>query len=149
MKDGTTGIIMSIQVPVYLFYIPRDKICFFHRNGEVATQNVNFAEYRFKLALSKRKFKEVDSLLNSGDIPGSAPLNYLQQKGFPEVALKFENNHNTRFKLALASRNVEEAMYAALQLKEKPAFLQLARESILQGNYQVGKFLVRGNNMLF
>jgi coatomer protein complex subunit alpha (xenin) len=43
----------------------------------------------FKLALIQRKFDQVLSMIKSGSLCGQSIIAYLQQKGFPEVALHF------------------------------------------------------------
>jgi coatomer protein complex subunit alpha (xenin) len=38
---------------------------------------------------------------------GQAIISYLQDKGYPEVALNFVHDNKTRFKLALACGNIQ------------------------------------------
>ena len=44
---------------------------------------------RFKLALVQRKYDQVLTMIKSGSLCGQSIIAYLQQKGFPEVALHF------------------------------------------------------------
>jgi hypothetical protein len=47
------------------------------------------------------------------------PHSYLQQKGFPEVALHFVRDERTRFNLAVQCGNIEVALQSAQELDDK------------------------------
>lgn len=75
---------------------------------------------------------------------GRAIVAYLQSKGFPEVALHFVRNPQTRFRLALACGNIEAAMESAFSLeqqgqegKARDVWGELGAEALRQGNHQV------------
>lgn len=76
---------------------------------------------------------------------GRAIVAYLQSKGFPEVALHFVRDPQTRFRLALACGNIEAAMESAFSLeqqqgldgKAKDVWGELGSEALRQGNHQV------------
>ena len=44
---------------------------------------------RFKLALINRKYEEVLHIVQNAKLVGQSIIAYLQQKGYPEVALHF------------------------------------------------------------
>lgn len=64
-------------------------------------------EYMFKLALMQRKFDQVLSMIRNSQLTGQSIIAYLQQKGFPEVALHFVKDERTRFNLAIECGNIE------------------------------------------
>ena len=76
---------------------------------------------------------------------GRAIVAYLQSKGFPEVALHFVRDPQTRFRLALACGNIEAAMESAFALeqqqgsdgKARDVWGELGAEALRQGNHQV------------
>jgi coatomer protein complex subunit alpha (xenin) len=76
---------------------------------------------------------------------GRAIVAYLQTKGFPEVALHFVRDPQTRFRLALACGNIEAAMESAFSLeqqegsgnKARDVWGELGSEALRQGNHQV------------
>jgi coatomer protein complex subunit alpha (xenin) len=76
---------------------------------------------------------------------GRAIVAYLQSKGFPEVALHFVRDPQTRFRLALACGNIEAAMESAFSLeqqqgldgKARDVWGELGSEALRQGNHQV------------
>ena len=74
---------------------------------------VDTTEYVFKLALMERKFDQVLSMIRSSALCGQSIIAYLQQKGFPEVALHFVKDERTRFNLALECGNIEVALQSA------------------------------------
>ena len=49
---------------------------------------VDTTEYMFKLALLQRKFDTVLAMIRGAGLTGQSIIAYLQQKGFPEVALQ-------------------------------------------------------------
>ncbi|KAL0366073.1 UNVERIFIED_CONTAM: Coatomer subunit alpha-1 [Sesamum radiatum] len=59
---------------------------------------------------------------------------YLQQKGFPQVALYFVKDERTRFNLALESGNIEKALESAKKIDEKDYWYRLGVEALRQGN---------------
>ena len=70
---------------------------------------------------------------------GRAIVAYLQSKGFPEVALHFVREPQTRFRLALACGDIEAAMESAFALEQQSesgadVWGQLGSEALRQGN---------------
>ncbi|TQD87699.1 hypothetical protein C1H46_026760 [Malus baccata] len=59
------------------------------------------------------------SMIRSSELCGQAMIAYLQQKGFPEVALHFVKDERTRFNLALGSGNIQIAVVSAKEIDEK------------------------------
>jgi coatomer protein complex subunit alpha (xenin) len=84
-------------------------------------------------------------LVRHSRLCGRAIVAYLQSKGFPEVALHFVRDPQTRFGLALACGNIEAAMECAFSLeqqngpegKTRDVWGQLGSEALRQGNHQV------------
>jgi coatomer protein complex subunit alpha (xenin) len=69
---------------------------------------------------------------------GQSIIAYLQQKGYPEVALHFVKEEKTRFSLALECGNIEVALEAARALDDKACWERLGQAALMQGNHQVG-----------
>lgn len=68
---------------------------------------------------------------------GQSIIAYLQQKGYPEVALHFVKDEKTRFGLALECGNIEMALEAARALDDKACWESLAAAALMQGNHQI------------
>ncbi|GKD34758.1 coatomer subunit alpha-1, partial [Tanacetum coccineum] len=65
---------------------------------------------------------------------GQAMIAYLQEKGFPKVALHFVKDERTRFDLALNSGNIQIVVAAAKEIDEKDHWYKLGVEALRQGN---------------
>lgn len=71
---------------------------------------------------------------------GQAVIAYLQQKGFPEVALHFVKDERTRFNLALESGNIQIAVASAKEIDEKDHWYRLGVEALRQGNAAIVEY---------
>jgi hypothetical protein len=100
---------------------------------------VDTTEYMFKMALMQRKFDQVLSMIRNSQLTGQSIIAYLQQKGFPEVALHFVKDERTRFNLAIECGNIEVALESAQALDDKETWYKLGVEALRQGNHQVCK----------
>ncbi|KAM1004418.1 hypothetical protein ACFX2C_004617 [Malus domestica] len=74
------------------------------------------------------------SMIRSSELCGQAMIAYLQQKGFPEVALHFVKDERTRFNLALGSWNIQIAVASAKEIHEKDHSYRLGVDALRQGN---------------
>eukprot|EP01034_Spumella_vulgaris_P022091 gene22091-28190_t len=97
---------------------------------------IDITEALFKLALERKDYSEVMRMVKHSRLCGQAIISYLQEKGYPEVALHFVHDNKTRFKLALACGNIEVAMNVAYELGDN-AWRQLGVEALRQGNHEV------------
>lgn len=59
------------------------------------------------MALVKRNYGEVLKMVRNTKLVGQSIIAYLQQKGYPEVALHFVKDDNTKFSLALECGDIE------------------------------------------
>ncbi len=82
----------------------------------------------FKLALLQGRYDTVVSMVRGGGLCGTAIISYLQQKGFPEVALHFVTDERSRFNLAVQCGNIEVALQAAQALDDKDTWYRLGKE---------------------
>ena len=92
-------------------------LCF---NRVLGALQVDTTEYMFKLALLQRKFDTVLAMIRGAGLTGQSIIAYLQQKGFPEVALHFVRDERTRFNLAIECGNIEVALQSA-QVRHMPS----------------------------
>lgn len=76
-------------------------------------------------------------MVRNARLVGQSIIAYLQQKGYPEVALHFVKDEKTRFGLALECGNIEVALEAARALDDKVCWEQLGQAALMQGNHQV------------
>ena len=76
-------------------------------------------------------------MVRNARLVGQSIIAYLQQKGYPEVALHFVKDEKTRFSLALECGNIEVGLEAARALDEKACWERLGQSALMQGNHQV------------
>lgn len=101
---------------------------------------VDTTEYMFKLALLQRKYDTVLAMIRNNQLCGQAIISYLEQKGFPEVALHFVRDERLRFNLAIECGNIEIALQSAQELDDKDTWHRLGIEALRQGNHQIVEF---------
>ena len=77
-------------------------------------------------------------LIRSSNLLGQGIIAYLQQKGFPKIALHFVEDKNPRFDLAIECGNLDVAMEMARSI-DRPAecWSRLAQQALKQGNHKV------------
>jgi coatomer protein complex subunit alpha (xenin) len=93
-------------------------------------------EYRFKLALVKRNYDEMLQIIKTSSLVGQSIISYLQKKGYPEIALQFVQDPQTRFELALECGNLEVAIEMARELDRPNLWSRLGAEALAHGNHQ-------------
>lgn len=134
LPNGDSGIIKTLDVPIYITKVLGNKLFCLDRDGKCRVIIIDATEYKFKLSLLKKKYEDVMSMIRNSQLCGQAMIAYLQQKGFPEVALHFVKDERTRFSLALDSGNIQIAVASAKEIDEKDHWYRLGVEALRQGN---------------
>jgi coatomer subunit alpha len=137
IMNGDYGIIRTLELPIYITRVKDSQVFCLDRECRTRVLNIDTTEYRFKLALINRKYEEVLHMVRNAQLVGQSIIAYLQQKGFPEVALHFVKDEKTRFGLALECGNIEIALEAAKNLDDKDCWDNLSKAALMQGNHQV------------
>lgn len=119
LPNGDSGIIKTLDVPVYITKVSRKSLYCLNRDGKNRIIQIDTIDCVFKLALSKKKYDYVINMIRNSQLCGQAIVSYLQQKGFPEVALHFFRDERTRFNLAIESGNIQVVVAFAKEIKEK------------------------------
>jgi coatomer protein complex subunit alpha (xenin) len=136
LPNGEGGIIRGLDQPIYTTKVVGTSLFCLDRDGKTRTMEIDTTEAQFKLALERKDYPEVMRMVKHSRLCGQAIITYLQEKGFPEVALHFVKDNKTRFKLALACGNIQIAMNIAYELGDE-AWKQLSVEALRQGNHEV------------
>ncbi|XP_073059477.1 coatomer subunit alpha-1-like [Primulina eburnea] len=134
LPNGDSGIIKTLDVPVYVTKIYGNTIFCLDREGKNRPIIIDSTEYIFKLSLLGKRYDQVMSMIKKSELCGQAMIAYLQKKGFPQVALYFVKDERTRFNLALESGNIEKALESAKKIDEKDHWYRLGVEALRQGN---------------
>ena len=137
LANGDTGIIRTLDVPVYITKAHKKQLFCLDREFKNRIISVDTTEATFKIALEDKNYSDVMNMIKQSKLCGKAIIVYLQEKGFPEVALHFVHDLKTRFKLALACGNIEVAMNTAYEMGDDLCWHRLGTEALRQGNHQV------------
>jgi coatomer protein complex subunit alpha (xenin) len=99
--------------------------------------SIDPTEYRFKLALVKRNYEEMLQIIKTSSLVGQSIIAYLQKKGYPEIALQFVQDPQTRFELAVECGNLDVAVEMAKQLDRPKLWTRLGNEALAHGNHTI------------
>lgn len=137
LSNGDRGIVRALEAPVYITKATDQQLGCLDREGKTRTLSIDLTEALFKLALEEKNYPEVMRMVKHSRLCGEAIVSFLQEKGYPEVALHFVQDKHTRFRLALACGNIEIAMNVAYEIGDDKCWRQLAAEALRQGNHEV------------
>ena len=116
LSNGDKGIVRGLDSPLYVTKVQGNALLCLDREGKMRTVEIDITEALFKLALERKDYSEIMRMVKHSRLCGQAIISYLQEKGYPEVALHFVHDSKTRFKLALACGNIQVAMNVAHDL---------------------------------
>jgi coatomer protein complex subunit alpha (xenin) len=120
---------------VYLVRVKARTIYCLDRAAKPKVLNIDPTEYRFKLALIKRNYEEMLQIIKNSSLVGQSIIAYLQKKGYPEIALQFVQDPQTRFELAIECGNLDVAVEMAKQLDRPKLWTRLGVEALAHGNH--------------
>lgn len=132
-----TGIIKTLDQPIYLTRVKGKVVHCIDRNGRPRTIDIDPTEYRFKLALSKENYDEVLQIIRNSNLVGQSIIAYLQKKGHAEIALHFVQDPSTRFDLAIECGNLDVALEMARAVEKQDVWARLATQALKQGSHKV------------
>ncbi|KAG9123809.1 hypothetical protein FRC07_013904 [Ceratobasidium sp. 392] len=137
LPNGDNGIIKTLDQPVYLTRVKGKQLHYLDRSARPSTLDIDPTEYRFKLALVRNNYEEVLHIIRTSNLVGQSIIAYLQKKGFPEIALHFVQDKNTRFDLAIECGNLEVALETARSIEKPECWERLAQQGLRQGNHKI------------
>ncbi|RDL31778.1 uncharacterized protein BP5553_09180 [Venustampulla echinocandica] len=137
LLNGDNGIVRTLDQTVYLVRVKARSVYCLDRNAKPKILNIDPTEYRFKLALVKRNYEEMLQIIKNSSLVGQSIISYLQKKGYPEIALQFVQDPQTRFELAIECGNLDVAVEMAKQLDRPKLWSRLTTEAIAHGNHQI------------
>ncbi|RDW86751.1 coatomer subunit alpha [Aspergillus mulundensis] len=137
LLNGDSGIIRTLDQTVYLVKVKGRSVYCLDRAAKPRTLEIDPTEYRFKLALVKRNYDEMLQIIKTSSLVGQSIISYLQKKGYPEIALQFVQDPQTRFELALECGNLEVAIEMARELDRPNLWTRLGTEALAHGNHQI------------
>jgi coatomer subunit alpha len=82
---GDTGVIRTLANTVYLIRVRGKSLTCLTREAKVEVIAIDPTEYRFKVALVKKDYKEMVRVIKTSNLVGQSIIAYLQKKGYSEV----------------------------------------------------------------
>lgn len=137
LPQGDNGIIKTLDQPVYLTRVKGQVVHCLDRTAKPRTIPIDPTEYRFKLALVRKNFDEVLQIIRTSNLVGQSIIAYLQKKGYPEIALHFIQDPQTRFDLAIECGNLTVALDMARSVERPEVWERLGHAALKQGNHQI------------
>eukprot|EP00184_Porphyridium_aerugineum_P008209 CAMPEP_0184692534 /NCGR_PEP_ID=MMETSP0313-20130426/977_1 /TAXON_ID=2792 /ORGANISM="Porphyridium aerugineum, Strain SAG 1380-2" /LENGTH=1312 /DNA_ID=CAMNT_0027150371 /DNA_START=407 /DNA_END=4345 /DNA_ORIENTATION=+ len=143
LPNGDSGVVSTLTNVIYITRVRGPAVCYLDREGNPGLMPIDPTEYTFKLLLLRKRYDDVKRMISENRIPGQAIISYLHKKGFPEVALHFVRDEQTRFALAIDSGAIDVALQSAQILDDQEAWKKLADEAMRQGNVEVVEFCLQ------
>jgi len=137
LMNGDNGIVRTLEHTIYLVKVKGKTVYCLDRDAKPKTMTIDPTEYRFKLALVKRNYEEMLNIIKTSSLVGQSIISYLQKKGYPEIALQFVQDPQTRFELAIECGNLDVAVEMAKQLDRPKLWQRLGTEALAHGNHQI------------
>ncbi|WVR09311.1 hypothetical protein IAU60_006376 [Kwoniella sp. DSM 27419] len=137
LPQGDNGIIKTLDQPVYLTRVKGQVVHCLDRTAKPRTITIDPTEYRFKLALVRKNYDEVLQIIRSSNLVGQSIIGYLQKKGYPEIALHFVQDQQTRFDLAIECGNLQVALEMARAVDREDVWNRLGAAALQQGNHSI------------
>lgn len=85
LPTGDSGVVRTLESPVYLTRVHNDVVYCLDREAKPRAVQINSAEYKFKLALSQKKYDVVIGMIRAGKLCGEAIIAFLQEKDIPRL----------------------------------------------------------------
>jgi coatomer protein complex subunit alpha (xenin) len=137
LMNGDNGIVRTLEHVVYLVRVKGRSLYCLDRAAKPKLLTIDPTEYRFKLALVKRHYDEMLNIIKTSSLVGQSIISYLQKKGYPEIALQFVQDPQTRFELAIECGNLDVAVEMAQQLDRPKLWQRLSTEALAHGNHKI------------
>nr|CAG4708473.1 unnamed protein product [Naegleria fowleri] len=134
LPTGDYGTIKTLELPIYISHVENNAVTIIDREGVVKVITIDSTEYRFKLALAQGRTGDIKKIIGESKILGDSIIAYLQQKGYPEIALRFVEDEVTKFNLALECGDIKTASEVAQKLDKKECWNSLGLEALSQGD---------------
>jgi coatomer protein complex subunit alpha (xenin) len=137
LKNGDNGIICTQEQTAYIIKVKGWDLYCLDRSAKPKVVKIDPTEYRFKLALVKRNYEEMFNMIKTSRLVGQSIIAYVQKTGYPEIALQFVQDPQTRFELALECGNLDVAVEMAKSIDRPQLWERLGTEALSYGNHQI------------
>lgn len=131
-----SGILRSLE---NAFVFHRDRNTIYYLSKEIESVEVDLTELHFKNAVKSRGRDEAHSpeddtvireIIESGDLPGLAPLAFLVKNKRGDIALPYITDPRQKFELCLSNGRYEESLELSHELGDASLFKKLAEDAL-------------------
>lgn len=148
LLNGDKGTIKTLDNTIYITKVNNSNCYCLNRKGEIELIKIDPTEYRFKKALINKKFNEVLRIISNSNLVGENIISYLKKSGYPEVALQFVQDPESRFDLAIECHNLNVALIEAKKINSKKVWEKLSNEALIQGNIEIVELVYQQLHLL-
>lgn len=139
LEDGDTTTILSVQQTLYIAAVRNNSVYCIDRNGSVKMVPLDFREFKFKQAVIRNDRPAILGSLKQLKSLTRTEISFLVKRGYPDLALKFVNDVQTRFPLAILAFDIDEALKAANNLDQKKCWEHLAETAMQVGHIEAAE----------
>ncbi|ORX92400.1 Coatomer, alpha subunit [Basidiobolus meristosporus CBS 931.73] len=141
--QGDHGIIRTVGEPVYLLRSEGTVLHILDRKNKPDSIVIDPTEYQFKLALIEKNLSRAVHFIRDSSLVGKGVVAYLQQLGYPEIAMFFVDDETDRFELALDAGNIDAALRSCQSIDKYGCWAKLSDEALKHGNRHVAELAYR------
>lgn len=139
LVDGHCATLYSPQEIFYIVAI-RDRYLYcIDRNCDIKQVEFDPREFKFKQAVIKNDRAGILATIKQLGKLSRAEISFLVKKGYPGLALKFVDDANTRFPLALQAFDIDDALESAIKINNKLCWEQLAEVAMQVGHVKAAE----------
>lgn len=122
--NSDSGILKSLD---NAFVFHRDGDTMYYLGREVGAATVDMTEFRFKAAVRKNHDDgDIRAIIESGDLPGLAPLAFLMKNHRGDMALPYVTDPRQKFELCLSNGRHLEALELCNEIGDEALYRKLA-----------------------
>lgn len=122
----------------FVFHRDKDTIYYLGSAGAVESVTVDLTEFHFKNAFRNQEEDvrgadadgSIKEIIESGDLPGLAPLSFLIKNKRGDIALPYVKDPGQKFELCLSNKKYRESLDICRDLNDDVLFRKLAEASL-------------------
>lgn len=136
LTNGDATTLFSVNEVLYVMAVRDSKVFCMNRTGVLKIIAIDSREFKFKQAVIKGDRGAMFQSLRTLGTLTRAEISFIVKKGYPGLALKFVEDHETRFPLALEASNIDEALKSAIVIEDKKCWKKLAEHAMRVGHLE-------------
>lgn len=140
LLNGESGTIKTLAKAAYLTKVTGNKAYVIDQDTNFEMVEINPEEYVFKQAVIDRDYPKVEYYIQNSTLVGENVVAFLQRENYPDIALKFVRDPQTRIDLLLECNDLDAALQVAQKLNDNREVLSKVLQYALDcGNLEVAE----------